>query len=653
MDTKKYFTETQSEKRQYNNNYYGYASQNLVNNDNSGNNTKQSKNDESLPNEFKSKVTFRSGFQTSNNNDNSYNKYSGNSSSNYKNNQSNNNGSNNKDWAYRYGRNGIIRNNVIQEDEELYKEHVEQMTKKKSFENEEFQKDCLVSFKGEDVSEKAKFSLFKEIELNKQLQINLEKMQFSLMTPIQRAVISYILQGNDVMGCAQTGSGKTIAFLLPIVSKMITQGPPPETSGYKKPSSSPVALILVPTRELAEQIYKEARKTISMTGINVVKVYGGVPHDSQIRELKQGCDILVATPGRLLDFIESGLISLKLVQNLIIDEADRILDMGFEPQLNRIVFESELPDKGQRQNLLFSATFSDDIKLLAKKFMNEYYFISTYKDSNTNANIKHVMLYSNDDQKYYKLHMILQQIQGSVIIFLDTKKGVDHLSNFLNDANYNTIAIHGDKTQIKRLEAIDRFKNGEIPILIATDVASRGLDFPSVSYVINFELPTNIEDYVHRIGRTGRVGNQGVAISIINEGNKPILRDLYLLLKKQNQEIPPWFEEMYMNVKDYKPSSSYYSNNNSYNKTSSYNKFNNKDKSESKTSYKSDSGYPKSENSYSKSDRHDTKSSYSNNNRKEKSPYKSEKYGGKQEKSGGDDSGMKKPIFFNNNKDGN
>ncbi len=183
-----------------------------------------------------------------------------------------------------------------------------------------------------------------------------------------------------------------------------------------------------------------------------------------IRGLKYGCDILVATPGRLLDFIESGLIVLKSVKYLIIDEADRILDMGFEPQLNRIVFEVDLPEKSERQNLMFSATFSDEIKLLAKKFMNECYFVSTYKDNNANANIKHVLINCNDDQKCLKLHMILQQIEGSVIskgfhklVFLDTKRGVDDLSNYLNNANYNTIAIHGDKSQIKRL--VKRFVN--------------------------------------------------------------------------------------------------------------------------------------------------------------------------------------------------
>jgi ATP-dependent RNA helicase DDX3X len=535
----------------------------------------------------------------------------------------------------------VIRSNITQEDEEFFKEHLEQMSKKKALESEEAQKDCLLSFKGEEIHEKPKFNLFKEIEqLDNQLQKNLEKMRFEKMTPIQRSVISYILEGNDVMGCAQTGSGKTIAFLLPIVNKMLTEGPPEAIVTTKRACSQPVALILVPTRELAEQIFKEARKIISNTGIHVVKVYGGVPHDSQIRELKYGCDILVATPGRLLDFIESGLITLKSVKYFIIDEADRILDMGFEPQLNRIVFEVDMVPKEERQNLLFSATFSDDIKLLAKRFMNEYYFISTYKDNNANANIKHVLMYVTDDQKCLKLHMILQQVQGSVIIFLDTKRGVDNLSNFLNNANYNTIAIHGDKTQIKRLEAIEMFTKGDVPILIATDVASRGLDFPSVSYVFNFEMPTNIEDYVHRIGRTGRVGNTGIAISFVNEGNKPIIRDLNLLMKKLNQEIPDWFEKMYVNVKDYKPSGGYYSHGSS--NSGGYNKFNNRkpERNEQKSYGGEQKSYGGEQKTYG-------------NNRRDKSPKNERSYKNDNRNEGGnEDSSLKKPVFFNNTKPG-
>jgi superfamily II DNA/RNA helicase len=176
-----------------------------------------------------------------------------------------------------------------------------------------------------------------------------------------------------------------------------------------------VTLILVPTRELSEQIWREARKIISGTGINVIKIYGGIPHDGQIRDLKAGSDILVATPGRLIDFLESKLVSLSAVKNLIIDEADRILDMGFEVQLNKIIFEFDLISKEKRQNLLFSATLSNEVRKIALKFMNEYYFVSTYKDSNANVNIKHVLVYSADDQKELKLHNILQQIQGSVI----------------------------------------------------------------------------------------------------------------------------------------------------------------------------------------------------------------------------------------------
>jgi len=468
------------------------------------------------------------------------------------------------DWKYRYGRNGHIRSAVITEDEELFKEHVDLINKKKSLgrETDVNSQEFGIYYQGKQITEKPKKEYFKEYELDKILLENLEKMKFDKMTQIQKLVIEYLINGNDVMGCAQTGSGKTIAFLLPIVNKMIKKGPP-EVSSYKKGVSAPVTLILVPTRELAEQIFKEARKLISLSGINVVKVYGGVPQDSQIRELKFGCDILVATPGRLLDFMDRGLVTLSAVENFIIDEADRLLDMGFEPQLKRIACQSDILTREKRQNLMFSATFTNEIKEIAKGFMNEYYFISTYRESNANENIKHILVYSNEDQKCYKLHMILQSIQGSVIIFMDTKRGVDNLTNFLNNANYNTIAIHGDKSQIKRLEAIDKFSNGSVPILIATDVASRGLDFPTVSYVFNYEMPTNIEDYVHRIGRTGRCGTSGVAISLINESNKPIIPDLFRLMKQLKQEIPPWFENLYTTFRP--NTSNYYVNKGNYN----------------------------------------------------------------------------------------
>lgn len=300
---------------------------------------------------------------------------------------------------------------------------------------------------------------FSELQLHNQLKKNLEQMGFEFMTPIQRAVIPYVMKGKDVMGCAQTGSGKTVAFLAPIINKMLEDGPP-ETNELNNSRvlgiSAPIALILTPTRELAEQIYKEARKVLHKTGIIVVKVYGGVPIDAQIKHITRGCDILVATPGRLIDFMKRRVIKLNEVKYLVFDEADRMLEMGFEDQLREIIFASDIPGKEKRMNMMFSATFTSQVRSIARSFMNDFYFITSSLDdeNNANENIKQELIYVDDKQKILKLHEILQSLKGSVIIFLETKRGVDYLTDFLNDRNYNTISIHGDKSQDRRLVRI-------------------------------------------------------------------------------------------------------------------------------------------------------------------------------------------------------
>jgi superfamily II DNA/RNA helicase len=231
------------------------------------------------------------------------------------------------------------------------------------------------------------------------------------MTPIQREVIKYISDGNDVMGCSQTGSGKTIAFLLPIIQRILDEEP--ISLGNNPPA--PRLLILIPTRELAEQIFVEARKLVRDTGILVNKMYGGVPYDEQLEKIYCGCDILVATPGRLLDFCKNKNITLGHIKYLIIDEADRLLDMGFMPQLEQIAFGTDLTSKENRQNLLFSATFTEEIRNICTKFANEYYFIQTNFDSNPAKNIKQELYYSSENDKPEKLNSILNSISGSII----------------------------------------------------------------------------------------------------------------------------------------------------------------------------------------------------------------------------------------------
>ena len=470
-------------------------------------------------------------------------------------------------WCSRYGRPGFVKSSRNEEDEKYLKEHFQNLEKKEDFDFNSMEKNSQIHIflKNKEILDdniNNKILSFKSIDFHPLLQKNITKMKYDLMTPIQKAIIPYILESKDCLGCAETGSGKTIAFLTPIISLLLKEGPPKEDEEFLKPNSKytnscsyPVCLIIVPTRELAEQIYIEARKLLYKTGIVVCKCYGGVPNDTQIRELRQGVDIVIGTPGRLNEFIEKKILYLNLIKYLVIDESDRMLDMGFKPQLEDIIIKNnQMAKKECRNNLMFSATIPSEVQEIAYQFMkDECYLITTNKNKenkngyNANENVEQTIYYVEDEEKIMKLHEILQNIEGNVIIFLEMKKSVDKLEGFLLNRNYNAIGIHGDKLQVERQKAIKKFSSGEIPILVATDVASRGLDFPNVSYVFNFDMPKNIEDYIHRIGRTGRVGNKGKAISFYNIKNKQIGFDLVKELKKANQKIPDFLQEFNYN----------------------------------------------------------------------------------------------------------
>ena len=476
-------------------------------------------------------------------------------------------GPNETKWCSRYGRPGYVKSSRNEEDEKYLKEHFQNLEKKEAFDFNSMEKNSQahIFLKNKEILDdnmNNKILSFKSIDFHPLLQKNITKMKYDLMTPIQKAIIPYILKSKDCLGCAETGSGKTIAFLTPIISLLLKEGPPKEDDEYLKPNSKytnscsyPVCLIIVPTRELAEQIYVEARKLLYKTGIVVCKCYGGVPNDTQIRELRQGVDIVIGTPGRLNEFIEKKILYLNLIKYLVIDESDRMLDMGFKPQLEDIIIKNnQMAKKEDRNNLMFSATIPSEVQEIAYQFMkDECYLITTNKNKenkngyNANENVEQTIYYVEDEEKIMKLHEILQNIEGNVIIFLEMKKSVDKLEGFLLNRNYNAIGIHGDKLQVERQKAIKKFSSGEIPILVATDVASRGLDFPNVSYVFNFDMPKNIEDYIHRIGRTGRVGNKGKAISFYNTKNKQIGFDLVKELKKANQKIPDFLQEFNYN----------------------------------------------------------------------------------------------------------
>jgi ATP-dependent RNA helicase DDX3X len=307
----------------------------------------------------------------------------------------------------------------------------------------------------------------------------------------------------------------------------------------------PTALILAPTRELVNQIHDEARKFAYRSWVRPAVVYGGADINNQLRMIERGCDLLSATPGRLVDLIERGRISLANVRYLVLDEADRMLDMGFEPQIRRIVQEEDMPGVHDRQTLMFSATFPRDIQMLAKDFLKDYIFLSVGRVGSTSENITQKIEYVEDhDKRSVLLDLLTSNQTGLTLVFVETKRMADMLSDFLIGNSFAATSIHGDRTQRERETALQTFRQGRTPILVATAVAARGLDIPNVTHVINYDLPSDIDDYVHRIGRTGRAGNTGISTAFFNRGNKNIVRDLLELLREANQEIPPWLDSV-------------------------------------------------------------------------------------------------------------
>lgn len=339
--------------------------------------------------------------------------------------------------------------------------------------------------------------------------------------------------------------------MFPILSASFQQGPrapPPEAGNTyaRSRKAYPTALILAPTRELVSQIHDEARKFAYRSWVRPAVVYGGADINQQLRQIERGCDLLSATPGRLVDLIERGRISLANIKYLVLDEADRMLDMGFEPQIRRIVQGEDMPGVHERQTLMFSATFPRDIQILAKDFLKDYVFLSVGRVGSTSENITQKVEYVEDNDKRSVLLDILasqpKDELGLTLVFVETKRMADMLSDFLMSHNLPATSIHGDRSQREREMALHTFRTGRTPILVATAVAARGLDIPNVTHVINYDLPSDIDDYVHRIGRTGRAGNTGVSTAFFNRSNKNIVRDLVELLREANQEIPSWLE---------------------------------------------------------------------------------------------------------------
>ncbi len=346
-------------------------------------------------------------------------------------------------------------------------------------------------------------------------------------TPIQAQAIPIVMQGRDVMGAAQTGTGKTAGFALPILQRLM-----PHANTSASPARHPVrALILAPTRELADQIHENVVQYAKHTGLRSAVVFGGVDIKPQIAALRRGSEVLIATPGRLLDHMGQKTVALGQAEILVLDEADRMLDMGFLPDIQRILHA--LPD--QRQNLMFSATFSGEIRKLAEAFLNDPVVIEVARRNATAENVEQQIFRVADleAKRSAVARLVRERALSQVIVFTNTKIGAGRLARQLERDGLNAAAIHGDKSQQERLATLEAFKKGEIVVLVATDVAARGLDIVELPAVINYDLPYNAEDYVHRIGRTGRAGASGLALSLMVGGDERLLADIEKLIKRQ------------------------------------------------------------------------------------------------------------------------
>ena len=384
-----------------------------------------------------------------------------------------------------------------------------------------------ISSTSNSATESGKTILFSDFNLDPRILRALEEAGYSQPTPIQAQAIPVALTGQDIMGSAQTGTGKTASFVLPILQKIL-----PLSSTSTSPARHPVrALVLCPTRELAVQVADNAIAYAQHTDIRVAVAFGGVDIKTQTPAIRAGIELLIATPGRLLDHLEQRNLSLAQVQYLVLDEADRMLDMGFLPDLQRIV--NLLPK--QRQTLLFSATFSPEIRKLAESYQKNPILIETAIRNATASNITQKMYQVVDkNHKRKALVQLIQQEQvEQAMIFVNTKAEARALAQFLQRAHIQAHALHGDQTQNERLATLEEFKNNGVPILVATDVAARGLDIAQMPCVINFDLPYNAEDYVHRIGRTGRAGASGRALSLVTDNDERLLTAIQKLTKQQ------------------------------------------------------------------------------------------------------------------------
>jgi ATP-dependent RNA helicase RhlE len=365
---------------------------------------------------------------------------------------------------------------------------------------------------------------FSDLGLAPELLRALAEKAYDAPTPIQTKAIPAILSGRDVLASAQTGTGKTAAFVLPILQKLA--GPT---------ARAPRVLVLTPTRELAAQVADSARTYGRHTGLRTYVVFGGVSISPQIESLRRGCDLLVATPGRLIDLAEQNAVDLRHVECLVLDEADRMLDMGFIRPIRRII--KMLP--AQRQNLMFSATYSEEIRELARQLLRNPETIDVAPRNAPAERVEHrVYRVPKEHKRHLLAHLINDGNWHQVLVFARTKHGANRLAQQLESAGISTAAIHGNKSQNQRTRALADFKANKVVALVATEVAARGLDIRELPHVVNYELPNVPEDYVHRIGRTARAGGSGNAISLVSPDEAPLVRDIEKLLRKSLPVAP-------------------------------------------------------------------------------------------------------------------
>ena len=377
---------------------------------------------------------------------------------------------------------------------------------------------------------------FSDLGLRAELQRAVAEQGYDTPTPIQQQAIPAIIAGHDLMATAQTGTGKTAGFTLPILQRLSAGA----NDRLTRVARTPRVLVLAPTRELAIQVEESVRTYGKHLPINSLAVFGGVGINPQIANLRRGVDILVATPGRLLDHVQQKTVDLGGIEILVLDEADRMLDMGFIRDIRKII--ALLPK--QRQNLLFSATFSPEIRELAAGLLHQPVSVDVAPRNTAAETVTQKVIETNREQKKELLkHLFETRGLHQVLVFARTKHGADALARTLDKAGIKSAAIHGDKSQGARTRALSDFKDGKLVALVATDIAARGIDIDALPYVINYELPNVPEDYVHRIGRTGRAGMEGEAISLVCHDERPQLKDIEKLIRRNLERVlVPGFE---------------------------------------------------------------------------------------------------------------